>query len=155
MYKKVIPFSDKQPAEKKTKAKRILPSNLTYCNLCGAKFKVSKELLREENVRLDKDGLIHDVVLTFIQCPVCGKHYPVIMDDYTTLPILQELQECMMKRVKCYEQRQAIPIRMSEKYNRLKRKLDFKRQQLAEKFDGAIYQLDGDIIQLDYRYHAR
>nr|DAE38874.1 MAG TPA: MqsA [Caudoviricetes sp.] len=132
-----------------------LPSNETLCDICNEKIRITKDTLKEENVTLKKDNLSHDVVLTHLRCPSCGKVYPVIMDDKTTLPILRELRGCMVRRMKFYGKQKPIPQKLQEKYTKLNRKLDFKRQQLAEKFNGALYQSEGDTIQLDYRYHAR
>ena len=60
-----------------------------------------------------------------------------------------------MRRMRFYGKQKPVPQKLQEKYNKLNKKLDFKRRQLAEKFNGALYQSEGDTIQLDYRYHAR
>lgn len=132
-----------------------LPSNETFCDICNERIRITKDTLKEENVTLKKDNLSHDVVLTYLCCPSCGKVYPVIMDDKVTLPILHKLRDCMARRMKFYGKQKPIPQKLQEKYTELSRKLNFKRQQLAEKFNGAFYQSEGDTIQLDYRYHAR
>lgn len=155
MHKKIIPFADRQQATQKSVAKIPLPDNKTVCDICHTQFQVSRGTLKEESVTLEKDGLRHEVVLTYLHCPNCGKRYPVIMDDSDTLTILRELKDCMMRRMRFYGKQKPVPQKLQEKYNKLNRKLDFKRQQLAEKFNGALYQSEGDTIQLDYRYHAR
>lgn len=154
MNRKIIPFANRQAPQKKV-AKLPMPDNNTVCDICHYQFQVSRDNLKEENVTLEKDGLAHDVVLTYLCCPSCGKRYPVIMDDADTLPILRELRDCMMRRMKFYGTQKSVPQKLQEKYTKLNRKLDFRRQQLAEKFNGALYQSEGDTIQLDYRYHAR
>lgn len=154
MNRKIIPFANKQAPQKKV-TKLPMPDNNTVCDICHYQFQVSRDNLKEENVTLEKDGLAHDVVLTYLCCPSCGKRYPVIMDDADTLPILRELKGCMMRRMKFYGKQKPVPQKLQEKYTKLNRKLDFRRQQLAEKFNGAFYQSEGDTIQLDYRYHAR
>lgn len=154
MNRKIIPFANKQVPQKKM-TKLPMPDNNTVCDICHYQFQVSRDNLKEENVTLEKDGLAHDVVLTYLRCPSCGKRYPVIMDDADTLPILRELKGCMMRRMKFYGKQKPVPQKLQEKYTKLNRKLDFRRQQLAEKFNGAFYQSEGDTIQLDYRYHAR
>lgn len=155
MNKKIIPFPNKEQAPQKKVAKLPLPDNNTVCDICHYQFQVSRDNLKEENVTLEKDGLAHDVVLTYLRCPSCGKRYPVIMDDAETLPLLHELKDCMMRRMKFYGNQKPVPQKLQEKYTKFNRKLDFKRHQLAEKFNGAFYQSEGDTIQLDYRYHAR
>ena len=154
MNRKIIPFANKQAPQKKV-AKLPMPDNNTVCDICHYQFQVSRDNLKEENVTLEKDGLAHDVVLTYLRCPSCGKRYPVIMDNAETLPLLHELRDCMMRRMKFYGNHKPVPQKLQEKYTKLNRKLDFRRQQLAEKFNGALYQSEGDTIQLDYRYHAR
>lgn len=154
MNRKIIPFANKQAPQKKM-AKLPMPDNNTVCDICHYQFQVSRDNLKEENVTLEKDGLAHDVVLTYLRCPSCGKRYPVIMDNAETLPLLHELKDCMMRRMKFYGNQKPVPQKLQEKYTKLNRKLDFRRQQLAEKFNGALYQSEGDTIQLDYRYHAR
>lgn len=154
MNRKVIPFANKQAPQKKT-TKPPISDNNVVCDLCQHQFQVSQDTLKEENVTLEKDGLAHDVVLTYLYCPNCGKRYPVIMDNSETLPILHELRDCMMRRMRFYRNQKPVPQKIQEKYTKLNRKLDFRRQQLAEKFNGALYQSEGDTIQLDYRYHAR
>ena len=56
--------------------KNILPDNNTVCDLCHHQFQVSRDTLKEENVTLEKDSLSHDVVLTYLRCPNCGKDTP-------------------------------------------------------------------------------
>lgn len=155
MNQKIIPFPNKEQAPQKSVTKLPLPDNQTVCDICHHKFQVSRDTLKEENVALEKDGLTHDVVLTYLCCPSCGKRYPVIMDDAETLPLLRELKDCMVRRMKFYGKQKPVPQKLQEKYTKLNRKLDFKRHRLAEKFNGALYQSEGDTIQLDYRYHAR
>ena len=160
MNKNIVPFPKAQEPEKK-EAKIPLPSNTTVCDLCKRQFNVTKDSLREETVVLHKvlgEGIetAHEVKLTFLSCPSCGKNYPVIMDDETTLPLLAELRETLGRRMKFARKGNPIPSKLEEKYKKLNRKLDFKRHQLAEKFAESFYQLeDGTTQQLDYRYHAR
>lgn len=125
------------------------------CDICKAEYNVSKDTLREERVTLEKDGISIEATITILQCPVCGKTYPVIVDTCKSLTLLEKVRETYYKRAKYLSKNKPIPTRLDEKYKTLNQKLDFQRQQIAEKFNGAIYQLDGDKIQLDYRYHAR
>ena len=155
MHKKIIPFPNKEQTQKKSVTKLPLPDNTTVCDLCHHQFQVSRDTLKEENVTLEKDSLAHDVVLTYLCCPSCGKRYPVVMDNAETLSLLRELKDCMVRRMKFYGKQKPVPQKLQEKYTKLNRKLDFKRHKLAEKFNGALYQFEGDTIQLDYRYHAR
>ena len=127
------------------------------CDLCRREFQLTKEVLKEEQVTLNKEGLEpHEVHLTYLYCPLCGKRYPVIMDDESTLPLLEKLRSVMAKQFKQVKRGFNPNPQLEKKRRELNRKLDFKRQKLAEKYNQSLYQLeDGTWEQLDYRYHAR
>jgi uncharacterized protein YbaR (Trm112 family) len=146
-----------QIAPKQTAAKFPLPvvDNSVLCDICRKRFQLSRNNLKEETVTLEKGGQTHEVRLTYLYCPHCGKHYPVIMDDEKTLPILNSLKEMMIRRIKFKSRGKSVPEKLEQKYNRLNQKLDFKRQELAEKFNGSFYQTEEGKERLEYRYHAR
>lgn len=125
------------------------------CDICKGEFNITRESLREVHVLLEKDDISTNATVTLLQCPCCGKTYPVIVDTEKSCQLLTKLREVQYKRFKYLNKHKPIPARLDERYKILNQKLDFQRQQIAEKFNGAIYQLDGDTIQLDYRYHAR
>lgn len=125
------------------------------CDICKGEFDMTRESLREIHVLLEKGDISTNATVTLLQCPRCGKTYPVIVDTEKSCQLLNKLQEIQYKRFKYLSKHKPIPTRLDERYKMLNQKLDFQRQQIAEKFNGAIYQLDGDTIQLDYRYHAR
>ena len=127
------------------------------CDLCSREFRLTKDVLKEEQVTLQKEGMKpHEVTVTFLTCPACGKRYPVIVDDETTLPLLHKLQTVLVKQVKQAKKGYNPSPELARKKQQLNWKLDFKRQNLAEKYNGSFYQLeDGIMEQLDYRYHAR
>lgn len=127
------------------------------CDLCHKEFRLSKDVLKEEWVTLNKDGLEpHTVLLTYLYCPMCGKRYPVIMDDNSTLPLLEKLRAILAKQVKQSKAGFNLNSQLEKKRKELNRKLDFGRQKLAEKYYQSFYQLeDGTQEQLEYRYHAR
>lgn len=125
------------------------------CDICKGEFDITRESLREIHVLLEKGDISTNATVTILQCPRCGKTYPVIVDTEKSCQLLNKLQEIQYKRFKYLSKHKPIPTRLDERYKMLNQKLDFQRQQIAEKFNGAIYQLDGDTIQLDYRYHAR
>lgn len=127
------------------------------CDLCQREFPLTRDVLKEEQVTLYKDGLKpHQVTMTILQCPICGKHYPVIMDDETTLPLLEKLRAIMVKELKQKQKGFAIKPELERKRKELNRKLDFRRHTLAEKYIKSVYQLeDGTKEQLEYRYRAR
>ena len=130
--------------------------NVVVCDICHKQFPISSEYLLEEHVTLHKDsGEEREVDLTYLKCPLCGKRYPVIMDDETTLPILKDLRTAAFQCMKHVSHTGKVPKKLEEKYKNLNWKLDFKRQELAKKFNGSLYQSEGETIQLDYRYHAR
>lgn len=127
------------------------------CDICGKEFNATKDSLIEHQILLTKEGLDpHEVTITELVCPHCGKSYPVTMDDETTLPLLERVRNVALKRVKSFRRGFSPKPELEAKYKELNRKLDFKRQKLAEKYYGSFYQLeDGTTVQLDYRYHVR
>lgn len=125
------------------------------CDICKKEIELTDKTLRTEHVTLTKDTGAANVEVTLLQCPSCGKVYPVIVDTAESIELLTKTRSAYFKRAKYLRANKKVPQRLEERYQSLNRKLDFKRQQIAEKFNGAIYQLDGDTIQLDYRYHAR
>lgn len=127
------------------------------CDLCNREFQPTKDVLKDERVTLQKKGMEpHEATVTFLTCPLCGKRYPVIVDDDTTLPLLEKLRSVMLKQVKQAKKGFNPSPELARKQQQLNWKLDFKRQKLAEKYNASFYQLeDGTLEQLDYRYHAR
>lgn len=127
------------------------------CDLCHGEFHLTKGVLKEEQVTLLQEGLDpHEVHLTYLNCPLCGKRYPVVMDDETTLPLLEKLRHLLGKQVKQAQRGFPQNPHTERKRKELNRKLDFRRQKLAMKYTGSFYQLENGLLeQLDYRYHAR
>ena len=133
------------------------PNTAVKCDICGHEFTLTKKSLEERKLTLQKEGLKpHEVQVTFLTCPRCGKEYPVIMDDATPLPLLAKLQTVLAKQVKQAQKGFNLSPELARKKQQLNWKLDFKRQQLAEKYNESFYQLeDGTLVQLDYRYRTR
>ena len=133
------------------------PNTAVKCDICGHEFTLTKKSLEERKLTLQKEDMKpHEVQVTFLTCPRCGKEYPVIMDDETTLPLLDKLQVVLSKQIKQVKRGFTPSPELARKKQQLNWKLDFKRQQLAEKYNGSFYQLeDGTLVQLDYRYRTR
>ena len=127
------------------------------CDLCQKEFRITPESVKEEQVTLHMEGLDpHEVCLTYLYCPLCGKRYPVIMDDESTLPLLEKLRWVMAKQAKQAKGGFLPNPKLERKRKELYRKLDFRRRKLAEKYNGSFYQLENGLMeQLEYRYHAR
>lgn len=128
--------------------------NTIKCDLCSKDFALTASALKEFNIELMRDGYPnHRVAATFLTCPCCGKQYPVVVDDDTTLLILQELKELYVRGMKYRSKNKEIPERLRNKQQRLTQKLGFNRRKLAEKYNKSYYQLeDGSRMQLDYCY---
>lgn len=133
------------------------PNTNIECDLCHRQFQLSPAVLQEKTVLLTSEShQPHEVLMTVLTCPCCGKEYPVMVDDDTTLPIVEKLRVLLTKQVKQVKKGYQPNAELLRKKKQLNWKLDFKRQQLAEKYNGSFYQLeDGTTVQLDYRYHAR
>lgn len=125
------------------------------CDICHGEFTVTPDTLQEETVMLTQNGEETACILTHLRCPHCGKSYPVLLDDTETAEIAQELRMCLARRMKYTAKYKPIPNKLQNKLVRIKKQLDFKRRKLAEKFRGALYQFEGDTMQLDYCYRAQ
>ena len=125
------------------------------CDLCHGEFNLSQDNLSEVQVTLNKEGLAsHDVILTILNCPICGKNYIVIMDDAKTEALATKLRSITVKQAKSIRMGKPSAV-LEQKYRDAQWKLNFYRQKLAEKYIGSTYQLEGVIEQLDYRHQAR
>ena len=132
-------------------------SNTVYCDICGAEFAVTKSTLTENEVALFRDGNpeTKEVTLTWLECPHCGKRYICIMDDKKTLEIAKDLRVAMAKQLKFLKRNKPVPDRLAKKTKDLQRKLDFKRQKLANEYNGSFYQTEDGKEQLEYKIHHR
>lgn len=132
-------------------------NNRIYCNICGAEFAVTKDTLTENEVTLIKDGIPEQkqVTLTWLECPHCGKRYVCLMDDTETLAILKDLRAAKAKALKFLKANKPVPERLGAKTIKLQQKLNFKRQNLADEYNGSFYQTEDGKEQLDYKIHHR
>lgn len=127
----------------------------TKCDICHRWFDVTKDKIHTQTVTvLDKIGE-HRLQVTEVTCPLCGKTYPVVVDDAETIKLRLEVESLLRKRLKYVREHHPIPFRLATKIGKLNGKLDFKRQSLAKKYNGSFYQTDEGKEQLDYRYHVR
>jgi len=131
------------------------PSNVVTCDICHRDFALTKDLLEEKEVLLEKAGIEPmEVVLTVLTCPWCGKCYTVIMDDEETIGIREELKGIVAKEYGLQSKGRKPTDKLLRRHQGLQRKLSFKRKLLAEKFNGSFYQTEDGKEQLDYHYHG-
>lgn len=131
------------------------PNTTVVCDICHKEFALSKNFLEEKEVVLEKEGFDpKDATITVLTCPCCGKCYPVILDDEETSGIASELKEVLAKEYKASSKGRKPAQKLTRKHQTLRKKLSFKRQQLAEKFNGSFYQTEDGKEQLDYHYHV-
>ena len=131
---------------------------VTVCDICKRQINLTKDTLKDMTIFLEdsQDSVFtHEAVMTALTCPACGKTYPVIVDDETTLPILGMLRAVVLKANKYKAKGKKVPEKLGLKQEALCKKLDFKRHKLAEKYNGSFYQVGDHKEQLDYRYHVR
>lgn len=130
-------------------------NNVIECDLCKGKFQLERRHLKEEQVTLNKEGFApHEVTLTVLECPCCGKQYIVIMDDAKTAAMADKLRAIATKQYKMAKAGKPSS-ELEKKYKAAQWRLDFYRQNLAEKYYGSLYQLGDSLEQLDYRYRTR
>lgn len=132
-------------------------NNKVYCDICGAEFAVTPYTLTENETALFREGSPEKkpVTLTWLQCPHCGKRYVCLMDDEETVELAKDLRTAMAKRLKFLKANKPVPERLEEKTKQIQRKLDFKRQKLADEYTGSFYQTEDGKEQLDYKIHHR
>lgn len=132
-------------------------NNNIFCDICGAEFAVTPQTLTENEVILFREGSVKPkpVTLTWLQCPHCGKRYVCLMDDQETVELAKDLRTAMAKRLKFLKANKPVPERLAEKTKQIQRKLDFKRQKLADEYNGSFYQTEDGKEQLDYKIHHR
>ena len=127
----------------------------TKCDICKRWFNVTTDKLKMETATvIDKTGS-NRLQITSVTCPLCGKTYPVVVDDAETIKLRLEVESLLRKRLKYVQEHHPVPFRLAAKIGKLNGKLDFKRQSLAKKYNGSFYQSDEGKEQLDYRYHVR
>ena len=125
------------------------------CDICHREFNLTKNSVEEKSVLLEKEGLEpKPVTLTIVTCACCGKCYPVLLDDDETLALVESLKKLVLKEHKAQAKGITTPVKQLRKQRTLKCKLTFKRQQLAEKFNGSFYQTEDGKEQLEYHYHV-
>lgn len=125
------------------------------CDICSGEFSLERSHLVEEEVTLTKGELKRWVKMTSLTCPLCGKRYPVIIDDSESLATLEQLRELMKKRVRYSQKGTSIPKKLEQKYQKVSRKLNVQRYDIADTFNGSFYQIGDLKEQLDYRYRVR
>lgn len=125
------------------------------CDLCRGEFQLTRSHVKEVQVTLSKEGFApHEATLTFLECPICGKRYIVILDDAKTAGLATKLRTIAAKQARLLKMGRPS-ANLEKKYKDAEWKLGFNRQKLAEKYFGSTYQLEGVLEQLDYRYQAR
>ena len=130
--------------------------NMVSCDLCKASFAVTRDALTEQDIVLEREGFPgHPAQMTVLTCPHCGKSYPVIVDDETTVELVKEMRQLYAKVLKYHSKKQSIPTRLNQRLIKTQRKLSFRRRVLAAKFNGSFYQTEDGKQQLEYRYHER
>ena len=131
------------------------PSPMVVCDICHQDFVLTKGCLTENNVTLEKRGLEpKEVVLTTLECPCCGKQYPVIMDDEETMIILEKLTELHKRMLILQQKNRRVHAKMDQKYRALENKLRFKRKNLVSEYNKSFYQSADGKQQLDLHYHG-
>lgn len=131
------------------------PSPEVTCDICHNQFTLTKGCLTENEVTLEKKGLEpKTVTLTTLECPVCGKQYPVTMDDEETKAILQELTVLYKRKLILQHKNKQVHAKVAERHRQLERKLGFKRKNLAIEYNRSFYQNADGKQQLDFHYHV-
>lgn len=133
-----------------------MKNNLIQCDICGSPLLVNSGHLYEKELDLTYGkGNTEHVTVTFIHCDTCGKDIAVLVDNEESQQLLSDVKHLYLKKMRFTSRHKPVPAKLDCKCRAMDTKLDRLRRDLAKRFDGALYQSEGNTIQLDYRYHAR
>lgn len=100
-----------------------------FCDECEGEIEINKNTLADERIemhKLDKEAVLR---LTYLQCPHCGRVYPIMLDDKRTLYYLGKAQKS----------------RGGSGAAKAVQQLKNTRQELASKWINGVYTLAGRV----------
>lgn len=120
---------------------------MVECIECKHKFVlVQGDVLHSRVCYQDKDG--RSILLTYFDCPECGKRHIVQADNEYSLGLLREVSKAVAKVAAKRSKGNKVPAKMQDKYHKANRHLDAYRKELMKSWTGkAVTGLDnGDTI---------
>lgn len=120
---------------------------MVECIECKHKFVLAQGDVLHSRVRYqDKDG--RSILLTYFDCPECGKRHIVQADNECSLGLLREVSKAVAKVAAKRSKGSKVPAKMQDKYNKANRHLDGYRKELMKSWTGkAVTGLEnGDAI---------
>ena len=91
----------------------------TKCDICKRWFNVTTDKLKMETATvIDKTGS-NRLQITSVTCPLCGKTYPVVVDDAETIKLRLEVESLLRKRLKYVQEHHPVPFRLAAKIGKL------------------------------------
>lgn len=120
---------------------------MVECAECKHKFVlVQGDALHSRARYQGKDG--RSILLTYFDCPECGKRHIVQADNEYSLSLLMEVSKSVVKIAAKRSKGNKIPAKLQGKYNKANRHLDGYRKELMKSWAGkAVTGLEnGDII---------
>lgn len=120
---------------------------MVECIECKHKFVLVQDNVLHSRVRYqDKDG--RSILLTYFDCPECGKRHIVQADNDYSLSLLLDVSKLVAKIAAKRSKGNKVPAKMQDKYRKANRHLDGYRKELMKSWTGkAVTGLDnGDAI---------
>lgn len=106
------------------------------CKACGEKFDFDYKVLTSK-ITINKTRL----KMTYYKCPLCNHIYSIMIDDYKSLLALNRYQS-QVKLIELQKRTGKTKKNTIEKMFKLKQELKHMRDELSERYNYSIYQLD-------------
>lgn len=115
---------------------------MVECIECKYKFVLVQGDVLHSRVRYqDKDG--RSILLTYFDCPECGKRHIVQADNDYSLSLLLDVSKLVAKIAAKRSKGNKVPAKMQDKYHKANRHLDGYRKELMKSWTGkAVTGLD-------------
>lgn len=118
----------------------------TQCNSCKNEFALNAENVKEKTVTISEDS--QEVMLTYYNCPECGKLFVVQIDTQETKNMLIDIKKLMRTAMVKQCKNQQIKKKEMNKYNLLNKGIDDIRMSLAIRYNHEHYIENGEEVEL-------
>lgn len=109
---------------------------LIVCDECGQIMRKMEEILHDHVIAQDEEG--NEITETYIECPRCGHHYTVIVEDRNVRLMVQKRRQLIRKIYRTSNR--AIQDRLTEQERNLHEDIRERSEALKKKY------LEGGVI---------
>lgn len=122
-----------------------------YCPICKEKMKLEESKIGRSLAEVDGEK----IEVTYLVCPNCDKKVIVQLDNEQTKEILSYVKSELLKGMKTKKLGHEVHKKKSLKFGRENRHLDKCRKELNKRFDGIEFNIEGDLVKVDYELLSR